>query len=86
MVFPDFLMEDKKRHQGLFFVLVRYFYMFDFKDNDVNYSGICDIDFKNNDELNIFFNNHIESYDYMVLNNYNFKAVIKIIMLFFLRN
>jgi hypothetical protein len=41
---PNFLVKDKKNHEGLFGTMVRFFPIFDFPNNDANIVVISDID------------------------------------------
>ena len=41
---PNFLIKDKKNHEGLFGTMVRFFPMFDFPNNDAKTVIISDVD------------------------------------------
>lgn len=51
---PNFLIKDKKNHEGLFGTMVRFFPMFDFPNNDAKIVMISDVDICNKTKIYTF--------------------------------
>ena len=51
---PNFLIKNKKNHEGLFGTMVRFFPMFDFPNNDAKIVMISDVDINNKNKIYTF--------------------------------